>query len=84
MCGPAQTTLVGVENFVAAATVVPTDYNVPGAESESFSFDDEFGSLFSWSEELSGEGLDYFVALDAVAAESSPRWQLAMCLVYLM
>jgi hypothetical protein len=53
--------------------VVPADYNVPISESESFSFDDEFGSPFSWSEESSSEDLDYFVALDAVATESSPR-----------
>jgi hypothetical protein len=51
---------------------VPADYSVSGSESESFSFDDEFGSLFSWSEESSGEDLDYFVALDAATAESSP------------
>jgi hypothetical protein len=55
---------------VAVATVVPTDYNVPGSESESFSFDDEFGSPLSWSKESSGEDLDYFVALDAATAES--------------
>jgi hypothetical protein len=63
-------------NFVAAATVVPADYSVSGSESESFSFDDEFGSPFSWSEESLGEDLDYFVALDAAAAESSPRLEV--------
>jgi hypothetical protein len=60
-------------NFVAAATVAPADYNVPGSESDSFSFDDEFGSPLFGSKESSGEDLDYFVALDAATAESSPR-----------
>jgi hypothetical protein len=46
-CGPAQTTLADDTNFVAASTVVPADYSVSGSESESFSFDDEFGSTFS-------------------------------------
>ena len=65
-----QTTPADVTNFVVVAIVVPTDYNVSSSESESFSFDDEFGSPFSWSEESSGEDLDYFVVLDAAAAES--------------
>jgi hypothetical protein len=55
---------------------VPADYIVSGSKSESFSFDDEFGSPFSWSEESSGEDLDYFVVLDASAAESSPRLEV--------
>jgi hypothetical protein len=75
-CGPTQTTPADVTNFVAAATVVPADYCVSGSESESLSFDDEFGSPFSWSEESSGEDLDNFVALDAATAESSPRLEV--------
>jgi hypothetical protein len=77
MCGPAQTTPADITNFVAAATVVPADYIVSGSESESFSFDDEFGSPFSWSEESCGEDLDYFVALDVVVAESSPQLEVS-------
>jgi hypothetical protein len=38
-----------------------------------FSSDGESGSPFSWTEESSDENLDYFVALDVDAAESSPR-----------
>jgi hypothetical protein len=34
--------------------------------------DGESGSSFSWTEESSDEGLDYFAALDVAAAESSP------------
>ena len=41
--------------------------------SECFESDGESGSLFPWMEESSDEGLDYFVALDVAAAESSPR-----------
>ena len=58
---------------MADATAVPTNDNLSGSESGSFSSDGEFGSPFSWTEESSDEGLDYFVALDVAAAESSPR-----------
>jgi hypothetical protein len=54
---------------------VPANYSVSGSESGSFSYD-EFGSLFSWAEESSDEDLDYFVALDAAAAEFSPRLEV--------
>jgi hypothetical protein len=52
---------------------VPANDNVSGSESGSFSSDGEFGSSFSWAEKSSNEDLDYFVALDVAAAESSPR-----------
>jgi hypothetical protein len=52
---------------------VPTDDNLSGSKSGSFSSDGEFGSLFSWTEESSDEDLDYFDALDVAAMESSPR-----------
>ena len=38
-----------------------------------FESDGESRSSFSWTEESSDEGLDYFVALDVAAAETSPR-----------
>jgi hypothetical protein len=41
--------------------------------SECFESDGESGSLFPWAEESSDEGLDYFVALDVAAVETSPR-----------
>jgi hypothetical protein len=56
----------------ATATAVPTNDNLSGSESGSFSSDGEFGSLFSWTEESSDEDLDYFDALDLATAESSP------------
>jgi hypothetical protein len=52
---------------------VPTDDSVPGSMPECFESDGESGSLFPWMEESSDEGLDYFVALDVAAAETSPR-----------
>jgi hypothetical protein len=58
---------------VAASTVVPADDNLFGSVSECFESDGESGSSFSWTEESSDEGLDYFAALDVAAAESSPR-----------
>ena len=60
-------------NFVVAATVVPANDNLSGSGSGSFLSDGEFGSPFSWTEESSDEDLDYFVALDVAAAESSLR-----------
>jgi hypothetical protein len=41
--------------------------------SECFESDGESGSSFPWTEESLDEGLDYFVALDVAAAETSPR-----------
>jgi hypothetical protein len=41
--------------------------------SECFECDGKSGSSFPWTEESSDEGLDYFVALDVAAAETSPR-----------
>jgi hypothetical protein len=52
---------------------VPADNNLFGFGSECFESDGESGSLFSWTEESSDEGLDYFAALDVAAAESLPR-----------
>jgi hypothetical protein len=52
---------------------VPADDCVPGSMSECFESDGESGSSFPWTEESSDEGLDYFVALDVTAVESSPR-----------
>jgi hypothetical protein len=58
---------------VATSTVVPADDNLSGSRFECFESDGESGSSFSWIEESSDEGLDYFAALDVAAAESSPR-----------
>jgi hypothetical protein len=71
--GPAQATAADNTNFVAAATVVPANDNSSSSGSECFESDGESGGSFSWTEESSGEGLDYFAALDVAAAESSPR-----------
>jgi hypothetical protein len=71
--GPTQATAAGNIDFVAALTVVPTDDNLFGSGSKCFESDGESGSSFSWTEESSDEGLDYFAALDVAAAESSPR-----------
>jgi hypothetical protein len=73
MYGPAQATAADNTNFVAAATVVPANDNLSGSGSECFESDGEFGSSFSWTEESSDEGLDYFAALDVAAVESPPR-----------
>jgi hypothetical protein len=58
---------------VETSIAVPTDDSVPGSMSECFESDGESGSSFAWMEESSDEGLDYFVALDVAAAETSPR-----------
>jgi hypothetical protein len=58
---------------MAASTVVPADDSLFGSVSECFESDGESGSSFPWTEESSDEGLDYFVALDVAAAETSPR-----------
>jgi hypothetical protein len=71
--GPAQATVTGNTNFVAAAIVLPADDNLSGSGFECFESDGESGSSFSWTEESSDEGLDYFAALDVAAVESSPR-----------
>jgi hypothetical protein len=52
---------------------VPTDDNLFVSGSECFESDVEPGSSFSWTEESSDEGLDYFAALDVATTESSPR-----------
>jgi hypothetical protein len=51
---------------------VPADDSLFGSVSECFEFDGESGSSFPWTEESSDEGLDYFVALDVAAVETSP------------
>jgi hypothetical protein len=56
---------------------VPVDDSLFGSVSECFESDGESGSSFPWSEESSDEGLDYFVALDVAAAETSPRVEVA-------
>jgi hypothetical protein len=58
---------------VAAATVVHANDSLTGSGSRCFSSDGESGSSFSWTEESLDEDLDYLVALDVAAAESSPR-----------
>jgi hypothetical protein len=73
MFGPVQATAAGNTDFLVASTVVPADDNLFGSGSKCFESDGESGSSFSWTEESSDEGLDYFVALDVAAAESSPR-----------
>jgi hypothetical protein len=57
---------------VAVSTIVPAD-NLSGSGSECFESDGQSGSSFSWMEESSDEGLNYFGALDVAAAESSTR-----------
>jgi hypothetical protein len=52
---------------------VPTDDSLFGSMFECFDSDGESGSSFPWTEESSDEGLDYFVALDVAAVETSPR-----------
>jgi hypothetical protein len=52
---------------------VPADDSLFGFVSECFESDGESGSSFPWTEVSSYEGLDYFVALDVAAAETSPR-----------
>jgi hypothetical protein len=52
---------------------VPADDSLFGSVSECFESDGESGSSFPWTEESSDEGLDYFVALDVAATETSPR-----------
>jgi hypothetical protein len=71
--GPAQATAADYTDFVVASTIVPADDSLFGSVSECFESDGESGSLFPWTEESSDEGLDYFVALDVAAAETSPR-----------
>jgi hypothetical protein len=65
--GPVQATAAGNTDFVAASTVVLADDNLFGYGSECFESDGESESSFSWTEESSDEGLDYFAALDVVA-----------------
>jgi hypothetical protein len=52
---------------------VPADDSLFGSGSKCFESDGESGSSFPWTEESSDEGLDYFVALEVAAAETSPR-----------
>jgi hypothetical protein len=52
---------------------VSADDNLFGSGSECFESDGESESSFSWTQESSDEGLDYFAALDVATAESSPR-----------
>jgi hypothetical protein len=52
---------------------VPADESLFGSVSECFESDGESGSSFPWMEESSDEGLDYFVALDVAAVETSPH-----------
>jgi hypothetical protein len=66
--GPAHAT--ATTNFVAASTVVAGNESDESV-SKFFGFDDS-GSSVVWTEESSGEDLDYFVALDVAAAEASP------------
>jgi hypothetical protein len=68
-----QATAAGNTDFVVATTVVPADDNLFGCVSECFESDGESGSSFSWTEESSDEGLNFFAALDVAVAESSPR-----------
>jgi hypothetical protein len=56
---------------------VPADDNLSGSRFECFESNGESGSLFFWTDESSDEDLDYFAALDVVAAESSPRVEVS-------
>jgi hypothetical protein len=51
---------------------VPADDNLSSSGSECFESNGESESSFSWTEESSDEGFDYFGALDVAAVESSP------------
>jgi hypothetical protein len=68
--GPAHATATDNTMFVAASTVASDDDSF-GSVSKCFEFDDS-GSSIVWTEESSDEDLDYFAALDVVAAEPSP------------
>jgi hypothetical protein len=49
------------------------DVNKSDGSTSKFSDFGDSGSSVEWTEESSDEGLDYFAALDAAAAEASPR-----------
>jgi hypothetical protein len=66
--GPAHATATA--KFVAASTVVARNES-DDSVSKFFEFDDS-GSSVVWTEESSGEDLDYFAALDVAMAEASP------------
>ena len=68
--GPAHATATDNAIFVAASTVAADDDSF-GSVSKCFESDDS-GSSVVWTEESSDEDLDYFVALDVAAAETSP------------
>jgi hypothetical protein len=67
--GPAHAT--ATTNFLAASTV--DDVNKSDGSTSKFSDFGDSGSSVEWTEESSDEDLDYFAALDAAAAEASPR-----------
>jgi hypothetical protein len=72
--GSAQATATGNTDFAAeTSTVAPTDDSLFGFVSECFESDGESESSFPWTKESSDEGLDYVVALDVAATETSPR-----------
>jgi hypothetical protein len=71
--GPAQATAADNTDFVAASTIVSVNDSLFGSVSKCFESDGESGRSFPWTEESSDEGLDYFVALDVAAAETSSR-----------
>jgi hypothetical protein len=74
MFGPAQAITTINTDFAAEASIsVPADDEVPGSVSECFESKGESGSSFCWTEESLDEGLNYFVALDVAATETSPR-----------
>jgi hypothetical protein len=67
--GPAHAT--ATTNFLAASTV--DDGNKSDGSASKFSDFGDSGSSIEWAEESLDEDLDYFAALDAVAAEASPH-----------
>jgi hypothetical protein len=67
--GPAHATATA--KFLAASTAEGGN-ECGGSASEFFDFADS-GSSVEWTEESSEEDLDYFAALDVVAAEASPH-----------
>jgi hypothetical protein len=72
MFGPAHVTATDNTIFVVASTIVSADGDSCGSVSKCFE-SEYYGSLISWTEESSDEGLDYFAALDVAAAEPSPH-----------
>jgi hypothetical protein len=69
--GPTHATATDNANFVVASTMAAEDDSF-GSVSKCFESDDSRSSIV-WTKESLDKDLDYFVALDVAAAETSPR-----------